>query len=72
METLLQDLRYGIRGIRRSPAFAVVSTITLALAIGVNTAIFSMVNVVVFADLPMEHPETATILRSANQQLGVD
>ena len=72
METLLQDLRYGIRGIRRSPAFAVVSTITLALAIGVNTAIFSLVNVVVFADLPMGHPETATILRSANQQLGVE
>ncbi len=72
METLLQDLRYGVRGIKRNPAFAVVSTITLALAIGVNTAIFSMVNVVVFADLPMEHPETVTILRSANQQLGVD
>ncbi len=72
METLLQDLRYGIRGMRRSPAFAVVSTITLALAIGVNTAIFSMVNVVLFADLPMEHPETTTIFRSANQQLGVE
>ncbi len=72
METLLQDLRYGIRGIRRSPAFAVVSTMTLALAIGVNTAIFSMVNIVVFADLPMENPETVTILRSANQQLGVE
>ncbi len=72
METLLQDLRYGIRGMRRSPAFAVVSTITLALAIGVNTAIFSMVNVVLFADLPMEHPETTTIITSTNHQLGVE
>jgi putative ABC transport system permease protein len=72
METLLQDLRYGLRTMLRNPGFAVVSTITLALAIGVNTAIFSLVNVIVFADLPMGDPGTVTILRSANQRLGVE
>jgi putative ABC transport system permease protein len=72
METLLQDLRYGLRTMMRSPGFAVVSTITLALAIGVNTAIFSLVNVIVFADLPMDDPGRVVILRAANQRLGVE
>jgi predicted permease len=63
METLVQDLRYGIRTLIKSPGFAVVSTATLALAIAVNTAIFSLVNAIVFADLPMEEPATVTIFR---------
>ncbi len=54
METILQDLRYGLRSLRKAPGFAIVATVTLALAIGVNTSIFSLVSVIVFADLPMQ------------------
>jgi putative ABC transport system permease protein len=72
METLVQDLRYGIRTLIKSPGFAVVSTATLALAIAVNTAIFSLVNAIVFADLPMEEPATVTIFRGTNVQLNVE
>ncbi|KPK75430.1 MAG: hypothetical protein AMS25_18325, partial [Gemmatimonas sp. SM23_52] len=72
MDTLLRDLRYGTRTIVRTPAFAVVSTTTLALAVCVNTAIFSAVNAVVFADLPMEDPASVAVFRSANQRLDTD
>ena len=56
MNTFLQDIRYGLRSLRKSPTFTVTATLTLALAIGVNTAIFSLVSVLVFADLPMNEP----------------
>ena len=72
METLTQDLRYGLRALWKSPGFAVVSTLTLALAIGVNTSIFSLVSVIVFADLPMQDTETVSFVRGINPELGVE
>lgn len=72
METLLQDLKFGFRALRKSPGFAVVATLTLALAIGVNTSIFSLVNVIVFADLPMQDSETVALVRGTNPGLGID
>ena len=72
MGPLWQDLRYGLRSLRRNKLFAAVATLTLALAIGVNTSIFSLVNVIVFADLPMNDSETMTLIRSVNPGLGVD
>lgn len=71
MDTLFQDLRFGVRAMFKNPSFAVVATVTLALAIGVNTAIFSLVSVIVFADLPMQDKATVSVIRSANVQQDV-
>jgi len=60
-ETFLQDLRYGLRGIRRSPAYSLVVILTLALAIGANTAIFSVVNSVLLKPLP--YPDSERLVR---------
>jgi hypothetical protein len=52
IEQLLQDLRYGLRVLRRNPAFSAIIILTLALGIGVNTAVFSVVNTVMIRPLP--------------------
>jgi predicted permease len=62
METLLQDLRYSLRMLARSPGYSVVVILTLALGVGVNTAFFSVANFVVLRPLPVRDPGRLVVL----------
>jgi predicted permease len=63
LETLLQDLRCGARQLRRNPGFTAVSVLTLALGIGANTAIFSLLDAVMLRSLPVRDPEDMVVLK---------
>jgi putative ABC transport system permease protein len=57
METLIQDARYALRSLRRTPAFSLAALVTLALGIGATTAIFTVINATLLRPLPFPHPE---------------
>ena len=67
IETMLQDLRYSLRTLARNPAFTTITVLTLALGIGVNTAIFSLINAVMFTSLPVKQPERLALFQWASE-----
>src|SRR5215470_6167812 len=70
LDSVLQDLRFAIRTLRRSPAFTSVAILTLALGIGANTAIFSVFYGVLLRPLPYPHPEQIVHLLEMNARGG--
>src|SRR5215510_3549129 len=70
LESFLQDVRYGVRILRKSPGFTAVAILTLALGIGANTAIFSLTYQVMLQRLPVQHPEELAILHLVGYQTG--
>src|SRR5664279_4087929 len=66
----MNDIRYGLRQLRKSPVFTLVAVVTLALGIGANTAIFTLLDQALIRRLPVSHPEQLVRLRYTGESPG--
>ncbi len=72
LDKLLRYLRFGLRSLRQSPGFAATAILTLALGVGANTAVFSVMNAVLLRSLPVADPDRLVYLRTTNRLHGTD
>src|SRR5213594_1093089 len=72
MDSFMQDLRYGIRTLLKSPGFTAVAVLTLTLGIGANTAIFGGINAVLLRPLPYRDPERLVLAQGSFLQSGLN
>ena len=72
MGNFLQDLRYAFRTLRKAPLFTAVAVLSLALGIGANTAIFTLVNQLILQMLPVRNPEQLVMLAGRGNHYGSD
>src|ERR1041385_9062490 len=70
MGTFLQDLRFAVRTLRKAPLFTAVAVFSLALGIGANTAIFTLINQLILQLLPVQHPEELVLLTARGSHYG--
>lgn len=67
LDSVLQDARYGLRQLRKTPALALAVTLSLAIGVGANTAIFSLIDAVILRPLPVKDPDSLRIIEWTNQ-----
>ena len=70
IENIAQDIRYGARALRRSPGFTCVAVVSIALGIGANTAIFTLLDQVLLRLLPVQNPRELVLITSQGYQYG--
>src|SRR3954470_638029 len=70
LDSIQRDVAYGLRALRHTPAFTVVAVASLALGIGANTAIYSLIDAVVLRPLPVPHPEELIFISSGDRDGG--